>query len=465
MNEKLTIQDLVELLVNRHEVSQEDADVFVREFFLLIEQALDADQYVKIKGLGTFKLIGVNSRESVNVNTGERIKIEGHTKISFTPDPSLRDIINRPFSHFETVVLNENTVLEDTPIEELEEESGNISETTELPLITETVEREEAKAEEKVVETEANGKVEPETSKGQDVVSSEVVDDIDILETVEDVSIHKGSEAVVEGSSIAEVREEGGLDKVVENSEEPIQFTGDTGQETTDNLKKVIEDEGSPKLTAEEIIAREIQKAEVSTIPVKKEKRPKKEVKPENQKSPVPYLIVIIVVVMSLCGAALVFIYYPDLFSKKESEQSITTETVEKKEPIREIPLDTVAKADTIVKVVAKTPNQQEIKQMSERVNVSEKVDKTSESESVSREKSTKTVSIPVKPDSVNYTITGTKATYTIKEGETLTRVSLRFYGTKDLWPYIVKHNREVIKNPNNVPYGTVLKIPELVKK
>lgn len=483
MNEKLTIQDLVELLVNRHEVSQEDADVFVREFFLLIEQALDADQYVKIKGLGTFKLIGVNSRESVNVNTGERIKIEGHTKISFTPDPSLRDIINRPFSHFETVVLNENTVLEDTPIEELEEESGNISETTELPLITETVEREEAKAEEKVVETEANGKVEPETSKGQDVVSSdvevaeavsevmkesertEVVDDIDILETVEDVSIHKDSEAVVEGSSIAEVREEGGLDKVVENSEEPIQFTGDTGQETTDNLKKVIEDEGSPKLTAEEIIAREIQKAEVSTIPVKKEKRLKKEVKPENQKSPVPYLIVIIVVVMSLCGAALVFIYYPDLFSKKESEQSITTETVEKKEPIREIPLDTVAKADTIVKVVAKTPNQQEIKQMSERVNVSEKVDKTSESESVSREKSTKTVSIPVKPDSVNYTITGTKATYTIKEGETLTRVSLRFYGTKDLWPYIVKHNRGVIKNPNNVPYGTVLKIPELVKK
>lgn len=120
MNERLTIQNLVDLLVSRHGVPQKDADVFVREFFLLIEQALENDQYVKIKGLGTFKLIGVNSRESVNINTGERIKIEGHTKISFTPDPSLRDIINRPFSHFETVVLNENTVLEDTPIEELE---------------------------------------------------------------------------------------------------------------------------------------------------------------------------------------------------------------------------------------------------------------------------------------------------------------------------------------------------------
>ena len=96
MNERLTIQNLVDLLVSRHGVPQKDADVFVREFFLLIEQALENDQYVKIKGLGTFKLIGVNSRESVNINTGERIKIEGHTKISFTPDPSLRDIINRP---------------------------------------------------------------------------------------------------------------------------------------------------------------------------------------------------------------------------------------------------------------------------------------------------------------------------------------------------------------------------------
>ena len=477
MNEKLTIQDLVELLVNRHEVSQEDADVFVREFFLLIEQALDADQYVKIKGLGTFKLIGVNSRESVNVNTGERIKIEGHTKISFTPDPSLRDIINRPFSHFETVVLNENTVLEDTPIEELEEESGNISETTEPPLITETVEREEAKAEEKVIEIEANGKVEPETSKGQDVVSSdvevaedvsevmkesertEVVDDIDIFETVEDVSIHKGSEAVVEGLSIAEVREEGGLDKVVENSEEPIQFTGNAGQETTDNLKKVIEDEGSPKLTAEEIIAREIQKAEVSTIPVKKEKRPKKEVKPENQKSPVPYLIVIIVVVMSLCGAALVFIYYPDLFSSSSDKNAldmppVTTQPVQPEAQLS----DTIAHKDT-TKVI--TPDVSKVATTTQPVAKKEEaIPVKAEPQTVTQQPATSAYL-----DSASYKITGTKTKYTIKEGETLTRVSLRFYGTKAMWPYIVKHNPKVIKNPNNVPYGTTIEIPELTKE
>ena len=71
----------------------------------------------------------------------------------------------------------------------------------------------------------------------------------------------------------------------------------------------------------------------------------------------------------------------------------------------------------------------------------------------------------PVIPDSVNYEIIGTMTTYTVKEGETLTRVSLRFYGTKTLWPYIVKHNLNVLKDPDNVISGTVLHIPKLAKK
>ena len=122
MNEKFYMQDLVNLLAVKHSMDKKDADAFVREFFLLIEEALGNDRYVKIKGLGTFKLIDVDSRESVNVNTGERFQIQGHTKVSFTPDAALRDIINKPFAHFETVVLNENTVLEDTPIDEQDDE-------------------------------------------------------------------------------------------------------------------------------------------------------------------------------------------------------------------------------------------------------------------------------------------------------------------------------------------------------
>ena len=105
MNEKLNIQDLIDTLAERHGMSKKNADSFVKEFFQLIEESLEKDKYVKIRGLGTFKLIDVGSRESVNVNTGERFEIQGHTKVSFTPEPALKDIINRPFSHFETVVL------------------------------------------------------------------------------------------------------------------------------------------------------------------------------------------------------------------------------------------------------------------------------------------------------------------------------------------------------------------------
>ena len=113
MNEKLNIQDLSAWLVSENGLSKEEADKFVKEFFLLIEDALEKEKYVKIKGLGVFKLIEVEPRESVNINTKERFEIPGYTKVSFMPDPALRDIINKPFSHFETVVLNENTVFDE----------------------------------------------------------------------------------------------------------------------------------------------------------------------------------------------------------------------------------------------------------------------------------------------------------------------------------------------------------------
>ena len=84
MNERLYQQDFIDLLANKHGMNKKDADKFVREFFLLIEEALEKDKYVKIKGLGTFKLVDVESRESVNVNTCERFQIPGYTTVSFT---------------------------------------------------------------------------------------------------------------------------------------------------------------------------------------------------------------------------------------------------------------------------------------------------------------------------------------------------------------------------------------------
>ena len=88
MNGKLNIQNLIDLFAEKHKIDKKVAEEFVKGFFLLIEEGLEKDKYVKIRGLGTFKLIDVESRESINVNTGERFEIQGHTKISFSPDSS-----------------------------------------------------------------------------------------------------------------------------------------------------------------------------------------------------------------------------------------------------------------------------------------------------------------------------------------------------------------------------------------
>ena len=138
MNEKIGIQNLLAALTEKSDKSDKDIEIFTQEFFQLIVEALEHEKYVKIKGLGTFKLIDVDSRESIDVNTGERIEIKSHTKISFTPDNALRDIINRPFAHFETVVLNDNVVLDNTSIENAtDNEEENITAIEDISLPSE----------------------------------------------------------------------------------------------------------------------------------------------------------------------------------------------------------------------------------------------------------------------------------------------------------------------------------------
>lgn len=123
MDEKQNIQDLSDMLSQHHGLAKDAADDFVREFFDLIKSSLEKDKYVKIKGLGVFKLISVEPRESINIQTKERFEIPGYTKVSFIPDNSLKEAVNKPFSHFETVPLNEHVVFEKT-IEKDTEEAG-----------------------------------------------------------------------------------------------------------------------------------------------------------------------------------------------------------------------------------------------------------------------------------------------------------------------------------------------------
>ena len=138
MEKKYTLQDLAALLAERESLPLEQAEDFVRSFFELTEEGLLKDSFVKVTGFGTFKLVEVSERESVNINTGERFQISGHNKISFTPDGTLRELVNRPFAHFTTVTLNDTTpeaALEEAerPLAEVSTESSATSSHTPLP--------------------------------------------------------------------------------------------------------------------------------------------------------------------------------------------------------------------------------------------------------------------------------------------------------------------------------------------
>lgn len=109
---KISIQEVAKILIDKYGLTAAEAENFVASIFEVVQNGLDSDKQVKIKGLGTFKIIGVEARESVNVNTGERVLIDSHGKITFTPDATMKELVNKPFSQFDTVILGEEIELE-----------------------------------------------------------------------------------------------------------------------------------------------------------------------------------------------------------------------------------------------------------------------------------------------------------------------------------------------------------------
>ena len=109
--EKIYLDNLAAELAAKRDISQKQARLFLKALVETIQKGIADDGLVKVKGLGTFRLIDVESRESVSVNTGERVMIESHQKLSFIPDATMKELVNRPFSAFETVMLNDGVEL------------------------------------------------------------------------------------------------------------------------------------------------------------------------------------------------------------------------------------------------------------------------------------------------------------------------------------------------------------------
>ncbi|MGN0283904.1 MAG: HU family DNA-binding protein [Segatella copri] len=128
---KISLSDLAQRLTEKSGISLQDAELFIRKMFDVANEGLQSDKLVKMKWLGTFKVMAVKDRESVDVNTGERIIIEGRDKISFTPDNILKEIVNKPFAQFETVVVNDGVDFDEVDRKfENAEEDGSVFDST-----------------------------------------------------------------------------------------------------------------------------------------------------------------------------------------------------------------------------------------------------------------------------------------------------------------------------------------------
>lgn len=378
MNEKITLQDLINLFSEKQGMNKKDAEVFVRTMFELIEEALATEKYVKIKGFGTFKLTEVDSRESVNVNTGERIEIQGHTKISFTPDATMKDLINKPFSHFETVVLNEGVELEDTPIETSEEivQEEIISETiiAEEPAIVEEPQPEP------IVETPA----EEETIVEEPTIEEQTIDEPISEETIEEETIEE--KTIVEESTIEEPVAEEPI------TEKPVITEVPTSEET----EKYVSTE-------------------------------EKKVKNTNR---ILWGVIVVLVLIILFG-----VYW--MFLRPSSVPEVTPLPPVQEEVTIPVPVEEKQPEDTIETVKFIQLSAEELRKEH----------------------------VPSFSDTLDYQIIGTQEEYTLQKGETIIRASVKVFGTKKYWPYIVKHNLDVLPDPDNIPAGVKIKIPVLTPK
>lgn len=246
---KNSLTVLAQKLAEKTGISQQDAELFIRKMFYVVNEGLQADKQVKMKWLGTFKVTSVKDRESVDVNTGERIVIEGRDKISFTPDTILKEIINKPFAQFETVVVNDGVEFDE--IDRKFEAEGQLAENQQMDEAEEIPEPLDG-SETSEETSEATGISEisdtSETSDTSEISdTSETSDVIDFLDESEAPSV--SDKVVVIGES--EPQYDASPEIITENIvEKSVKEMKDEAEPTLDP-EPTLEPESTPKPTPE----------------------------------------------------------------------------------------------------------------------------------------------------------------------------------------------------------------------
>lgn len=263
---KFTLSTLAAKLAEKSGLSQTEAELFIRKMFDVLNQGLEADKQVKMRWLGTFKVTTVKDRESVDVNTGERIVIEGRDKISYTPDNILKEIVNKPFAQFETVVVNDGVDFDDidkkfeTPTEEPSEVPSEVPSEIEVPKEETVIAEVKAPEKEDPIAPEQPkpvASVEPTPVEEPHSTAPDVIDFLDAPLSVEASSdvVVIGEEKEEKVQPEVELKEEPQAGPIVESKaepkvEQPAESSVETSAEPTSEPEDVVEQQ--PEVEEEE---------------------------------------------------------------------------------------------------------------------------------------------------------------------------------------------------------------------
>lgn len=511
---KISLTNIAEELAAKGAIGKEAADNFIRAMVETIEKGLREDKVVKIKGLGTFKLMEVSDRGSVDINTGERITIKGHRKVSFTPDSAMKEFVNRPFSHFEPTELNdgypeEEVNPDDDNVEETEQNETVTSDESPMSVISEVVPESSILPS---IDTDANSVEDVEQSGVQDELE-DVVNALEVYgvtpsdlqtndEVVESPQLYgeKTEEnkpnleetldniAVEVAESLNEVELEGKtetLEPLVESEDAPcdneVQETEPqvkSEEEAETELKSKLEPERMPEKGHVDAPSEKSSESVNGNIVAETEKT---KVSNENKSkhSGCGWFIVILLIALA-CGVYYIvsvdqdesmhnydeqFKEYNDMMVNPNLEEELGKEWADEPKVETQLP---VVKKDTTIVSKAPTGINNAVSQTTVSAPTSEKkvVEETEKlfcAVLPTQSLEAKSVKDITPADTTDYIIDGTLVTHELKSGETIIQLAKRYYGDKRLWPYIVKYNW--MKDYNNVAIGQMINIPVLKDK
>ena len=495
MNNKILLQQLTDALAARAGITKRKADAFVRAFFDVAEEGLTTEAFLKIKGFATFKIITVSERESVNINTGERFQINGHEKISFTPDTAFKELVNRPFSHFTTINLEDDLDLSEWEgmsnfAEEESERAENPSaDAAEIDETTETLTEEAA-------ETLTNGSAEPSavTENPIEIAESSENEEPSTLvemadsETVSEAGEQSEAAEIAElGSALAEAvaaepaivsevshpeekaddGKEEGKEESVETTEESIGTAEEsvgTAEESTETAEgsEVAETEEEPLLQAQGNAVPQHESEEKPAIVINN-------TLPEQKHNGWRTACVVIGVLLLMAMSYFVGYYrllcpcYADfLFTATPSEE---TAAPARQQTAAETPKATAESSTTQTSAPQTTAKDSTTKAENTQQKTETPQPKATDSQTAeqNRRKAELAAAKKYRQTSGPYLITGVVRTHVMAPGDNLYLLAKKEYGNKDMASYIIFHNQ--LSNPDLIQLGQKIEIPRLTPK